>query len=155
MLIRRATRSDIDEIVDLWKEHMDFHSELYPLFTRSEKGHTEFAGFLAKQCIDPDWAVFVAVDEGTVVGYCLATIMAYPPVFRIRTFGFIQDMAVSRDFRRRGVGAELLEELCVWFRERGVGRVELQALIGNEVSQSFWRKQGFTPYINRFTKDIS
>lgn len=155
MLIRRATRSDIDEVVDLWKEHMDFHSGMYPLFARSERGHVEFAKFLTKQCTDPDWAVFVAVDDETVVGYCLATLMAYPPVFRIRAFGFIQDMAVSQDFRRRGVGAELLKELCVWFRKRGVRRIELQALIGNEISQSFWRKQGFAPYLNRFAKDIS
>jgi GNAT superfamily N-acetyltransferase len=155
MLVRRAKRSDIDGILEVWKEHMDFHSEIYPLFARAEDGHVRFAEFLSKHWNDPDWALFVADEEGAIVGYCLATILDYPPVFHIRNFGFIQDMAVSAEFRRRGIGTELLERLVVWFKEQGVRRVELQALIGNEVSQSFWSKRGFAQYLSRFARNIT
>jgi GNAT superfamily N-acetyltransferase len=153
MIIRPAKRNDIDGLLEVWKEHMDFHSERYPLFTRSAEGHIKFAEFLKKHWNDPDWAVFVA-EEGTIVGYCLATVMDYPPVFNVRKFGFIQDMAVTAAHRRRGIGTKLLERLEIWFKERGVRRIELQALIGNEVSQSFWRKRGYEPYLNRCARNL-
>ncbi len=155
MIVRRAKRSDIDGIVGVWKEHMDFHGDIYPLFARSADGHERFAEFLSEHWNDDDWGLFVADEEGRVVGYCLATILDYPPVFDLKSFGFIQDMAVSAEYRRRGIGTRLLERLVLWFKERGVRRIELQALIGNEVSQSFWRKRGFTPYLNRFARNMT
>ena len=155
MLIRSARRADIGPILDIWKEHMDFHSERYPFLVRSREGHIKFAQLLDKHWKDPDWAVFVAEEEGSVVGYCLATVMDYPPVFEVKRYGFIQDISVTGSCRRRGIGAKLLERTEVWFKERGVRRVELQALLANEVSQSFWRARGYAPYLSRFAKDIS
>jgi len=155
MLVRSAKRSDIDGILEVWKEHMDFHGDIYPIFARAEDGHVWCAEFLSTHWKDPDWALFVADEEGRIAGYCLATILEYPPIFHIRNFGFIQDMAVTSEFRRRGIGTQLLERLLVWFKERGVRRIELQALMENEISQSFWRKSGFAPYLSRLARDLT
>lgn len=42
MEIREAVPHDLLEVVDLWKELMDFHKELNPVFTRSTEGAEGF-----------------------------------------------------------------------------------------------------------------
>ena len=42
LTIRKAELSDLAQVVELWKELMDFHSELDPLFMCSEDGPGNF-----------------------------------------------------------------------------------------------------------------
>jgi ribosomal protein S18 acetylase RimI-like enzyme len=154
MLIRDAGPGDLDAILEIWKEHMDFHRERNEFFTRSADGHVRFAEFVLKNIDNPDWLVLVAADDKRVVGYSMATIMDYPPVFEIKKYGFIQDAAVSRAHRRRSIGTKLFEKMHTWFKERGVSRIELQALSNNEVSQAFWRKLGFMDYLHRLWRGV-
>jgi ribosomal protein S18 acetylase RimI-like enzyme len=154
MLIRNARPGDLDAILDIWREHMDFHRERNEFFTRSADGHVRFAEFVLKNMRNPDWLVLVAVSDEVVVGYAMAAIMDYPPVFEIKKYGFIQDAAVSRAYRRRGIGTKLFEGMRGWFGKRGVVRMELQALSNNEISQSFWRKMGFTDYLTRLWRGV-
>jgi ribosomal protein S18 acetylase RimI-like enzyme len=154
MLIRDARPGDLDAIVDIWKEHMDFHRERNEFFTRSADGHIRFAEFVMKNIENPHWLVLVAVVDKLVVAYSMATVMDYPPVFEIKKYGFIQDAAVTRAHRRRGIGTKLFERMQAWFKGRGVIRIELQALSNNEVSQAFWRKMGFMDYLQRMWRGV-
>ncbi|MGC1123129.1 MAG: hypothetical protein WBA22_18760 [Candidatus Methanofastidiosia archaeon] len=43
-----AEPQHIPEIVKIWKELMDFHERINPVFGRSEKGHTYYQDHLRK-----------------------------------------------------------------------------------------------------------
>jgi len=80
--------------------------------------------------LDRDCVHAVAYDDA---GKAIATARLLPD-------GQIGRMAVVKDWRRRGVGAELLEALIGEARKRGLGEVRLSAPVQ---ALEFYRSQGF------------
>lgn len=152
--VREATQADLSEIVELWKEFMDFHRQRDPFFTRARDGHRAFRNFVKENIENSDWLVSVAIEADRQVGYCMATVLEYPPVFETQRHGFIQDVAVTEIARRHGVASALFAHAESWLRKRGVRRIELNVAATNEVSQAFWRKMGFKDSIHRWAKDF-
>ncbi len=66
-----------------------------------------------------------------------------PPVFTPRKIGFINEVAVADEFRRRGIGTSLVNEAVAWFHSRGANSVELSVYAKNQVAKEFWHKLGF------------
>lgn len=145
--IRSATLEDTNAIVELWKEYMDFHAERERRFARSDDGHVRFGEYISGRIMDDASCVLVAEHEQNVVGYCLATLAKFPPVFAYREYGSISDLAVTARSRHQGIGQALVEAAFRWFAERGVRRIEVRVATSNEVSTAFWRKMGFVPYL--------
>jgi GNAT superfamily N-acetyltransferase len=59
---------------------------------------------------------------------------------------FIQWAYLEPEHRRHGLGRVLFEHLLAWARERGVERVELRYIEGNEAAEQFWHKTGFRTF---------
>ncbi len=156
--IRQARQADVSQILELWKELMDFHSARDGHFVRAEDGHERYGEFIA-ECIDDRQAcVWVAAPrrpESQLVAFCLAMIAEYPPVFVHCRYGMIYDLAVTAAHRRQGLGKALVDKVAAWFAERGIHRIEVQFTTTNEVSTAFWvQTAGFRPFLIRAYKDI-
>lgn len=160
MRIRRAAPEDRDAIVELWKEYMDFHAARDQHFARSAEGPQRFGDYLsgrivdAASCTHAASCVLVAEHNQEVVGYCLATIAKFPPVFASREYGSISDLAVAAKVRRQGIGQALVEAALRWFAERDVHRIEVRVATSNELSMAFWRKMGFAPYVEILHREL-
>lgn len=151
---RKATAEDVEAIADLWVEFIDFHKDFDWFFARAKDGRERFTEYVQENIDNPNWLILIALDDGEYVGYCMSAVMAFPPVFQTKYYGFIQDLAVTESHRRRGIGSRLLEETLRWFRIHGVSRIEVQVAATNPLSQSFWRRHGFTDYITRLARTI-
>ncbi len=145
--IRKATTKDVPAIVELWKELMDYHKKLDPLFTRSPAGHKRFAEFLTNHINNADSRVLIALHRTRPVGYCMATISKYPPVFEKQQYGELSDMAVTKKYRRRGIGKELIKAVRKWYAKKSINRIEARYSTANEVAAGFWAGAGFNPYL--------
>lgn len=85
---------------------------------------------------DPDlW--FLAVSRDEIIGVCLS--FAYPDT------GWVRQLAVAKDWRRKGVGAALLHHAFALFRERGYDRAGLTVDAENENALRFYRRVGLRP----------
>lgn len=155
LFIRKSTEDDIAAIVDLWKEFMDFHAARDRHFARSEDGHERFAEFISGRLESKISCVLVAEQNQDIVGYCLAMVAKYPPVFLCQEYGSISDLAVTAKCRREGVGEALVQGILAWFAERNIQRIEVRVAVSNEVSTSFWRKMGFEPYLEIMAGTLS
>jgi len=153
-VIRKASTYDVPQIVALWKELMDFHKERDRLFSRSVTGHEGFADFITGHILGETSNVFVAEAGKDVVGYCLALVEKYPPVLEIQEYGLVQDLAVTKTYRGRGVGERLCKEAQSWFSAKGIGRIEARVAKSNKLSTEFWAKMGFTPYLETVFMEI-
>jgi len=142
-VISQANESHVPQIVELWKELMDFHAERDPQFAPAEDGAVHFEKYLRDLLAKAEWRVFVALDGERVVGYLMAQVAKRPPVIKHRDFGFISDLAVAASHRRRAIGQKLLRAAIAWFSERGLRRVEAHVAARNEVARGFWAAQGF------------
>ena len=125
----------------------DFHRERDKHFTRSGIAHENYKKRIIESFTSKDFYILVAEVNKAIVGYCLASIAKYPPFFEVENYGTIFDLVVTRDYRKEGIGENLLQEAYNWFSKKGTKRVEVRVATSNEVANKFWRKMGFTPYM--------
>jgi ribosomal protein S18 acetylase RimI-like enzyme len=152
--IRPAFTGDLNAIGNLWKEFMDFHKSRDVHFSRSTDGHERFIEFISGHLSSDTSSVLIAERDGELVGYCLATLAKYPPVFEAQYYGAIFDLAVTERYRRNGIGEKLYEAVQGWLAEHEVHRIEVRVAISNEISKAFWKKMGFEPYVETAFKTI-
>lgn len=143
MDIRRAGQEDVPGLQRLWIEFMDHHSRLDPDYTRRDDAVTNWSTYLESKFDDESAAVFVAADEKRLLGYIGALVRAYPPVYTLQTYGYIEEIAVTRRFRRQGIGSGLWSAAERWLLSRGVERIKVAIDVANPESRGFFRSRGF------------
>ena len=75
---------------------------------------------------------FLAYQDDDCIGLSRGDILSSDPIFRLRTdnrCGYVDQMYVQPQYRRSGVGAELLSQCENWFRSQGIGHVLLHAAV--------------------------
>jgi len=94
--------------------------------------HEKHVEGIELDALDKDCLHAVAYDDsGSAIGTA-----------RLMPDGQIGRMAVVKDWRRRGVGGELLDALIAEARKRGLSEVRLSAPLQ---ALEFYRSQGFIP----------
>jgi len=152
--IQRATIRDIKEILPVWGQLADFHSALDPAFTPSPQWPREYGAYL-RTLISRDDAIAVVAREGLhVVGYAVGRVTTLPSFFEHRYRGSIHDVFVKLEYRRRGIGRQLVDEILRWLEDRGVTLVELTVAANNDAIP-FWERLGFRVYMHQMKKELS
>ncbi|GBG13655.1 GCN5 family acetyltransferase [Novimethylophilus kurashikiensis] len=90
------------------------------------------ARFLARN-LDTSW---VALHDNAMVG----SIMAGQDGWR----GYLYHVAVHPDWRRQGIGTQLVEKAVAAIQSRGIPRIHCLVKHDNADAQAFWLKHGFT-----------
>lgn len=143
MIIRYAKPSDIQSLVELWVEFMDFHVPFDPSYARSDDAVDNWVKYVKSKFNDDSCQLFVAETGGRVVGYVGAVVKEYPPVFEVLKYGFIEEIAVTRDFRQQGIGGQLAGAAEKWLRSKGVNQVDVKIDVANEASMALFQGRGF------------
>ena len=154
MQIRMATLADLDSIESLWREMMDFHVVLDDYFTLAPEADTNHREYMAGLIQDEAKRVFIAEDDGLLLGYLMAEVCNYPPIYVHKSYGHIGAISVTESARRRGVGRQLLEIALEWFREQKLQRVECGVAVENLVSQAFWKGLGFRDFVETHVLEL-
>jgi ribosomal protein S18 acetylase RimI-like enzyme len=152
MEIRQARPEDVPDLVELWLEFMDFHSVLDQDYVRSSDAIENWTKYITDKIADKGFRVFVAVDQESLVGQIVATLREYPPVFTIKRYGFIQEIAIHDGFRRQGIASLLYDAAEDWLIAAGVCRIQTNVDSQNEASRSFWKSAGFGPHTETMIK---
>ena len=87
----------------------------------------------------PDAAVYVADDDGDVVGRLSLARDPHPASRHVADLGLM----VAATHRRRGLGTALLEQAVRWSREVGVRKLELHVFPWNEPAIRLYETFGF------------
>ncbi len=155
MKLRKAVLSDINVVTELWKDMMLLHQNYDRYFSLGEKAEQAYQNY-AKENIQSGSKFFkVCLDENNeIVGYVLADIIEYPPIYPIKRFVEIIEMVVRKDQRRNGIGETMLKDVIDWAKENGITRVECKVAIENQISQGFWKKNGFRGYSESLVLEI-
>jgi ribosomal protein S18 acetylase RimI-like enzyme len=146
--VRPGTESEIDQIAELWRamyEHQRAHGMTLPLRDdAAEIWKRQLAGRLDS----PVSVVLVApAGDGSLLGFLTAQVKRLPPHFAAAKpkVGFMSELFVRADARRRNAGRSLFAAALAWFERADVGSIELHVLVGNPSAQRFWEQVGFVP----------
>ena len=127
--IREATIADADEIYILNRDEMGYE---FPVEQTKEK--------LIKLLSNSSDKIFVAVAENKVVGYVHANDydVIYAPHMKN-----IMGIAVSKDYKRNGIGVALLQFVENWAKQTGASGVRLVSGESRTGAHEFYRHCGY------------
>ncbi|HLC76773.1 MAG TPA: GNAT family N-acetyltransferase [archaeon] len=83
--------------------------------------------------------ILVAENEGIVIGY----VWGYIEKVAKLKIGKIQDLIVTKKYRRKGVAAALIQELLIFFRNKKCIISETLVNVKNETALKAFEKLGF------------
>ena len=153
--IVKAEEKHVADIGRLWWEFILFHQDIDPIWTPLEGSIPGFIeNHLRRFMKSEDGLVLVAGDKGNVIGYSLSEIQRISPGLKREKYGYIDEMAVTANYQRRGIGEKMLAEIMRWFQSNDIKRVELGTTTQNVVGNSFWQKQSFMIYMNTLYKNV-
>ncbi|MFB6076142.1 MAG: N-acetyltransferase family protein [Candidatus Aenigmatarchaeota archaeon] len=148
MEIRKATKDDVDEIVEkLWKPFMQHHQKIDEKFKTNEDAESIFKKYVIEGIEKEDFLILVA-KEGkdsykNLVGYLIASVTERAPVYIVKRVGMINDLFVKEDFRGRNLGEKLFKKAEEWLIEQNIKYIKIKVAVGNGLAQDFWNKKGF------------
>ena len=146
LIVRQARADDLDEILRLWVEMVDFHTaQDAALRMRTDPEALESMRTYLRTGLDnPDSRLFVAEISAVagLAGFLFAHIRVFSPLAVPPSGGFISDICVDDHLRRHGIGRELFLAAKDWFRERGQMILRLNVATASPISQAFWRSMG-------------
>ncbi|HEY4639730.1 MAG TPA: GNAT family N-acetyltransferase [Thermoanaerobaculia bacterium] len=155
--IRRAEGRDVDVLgrlgAMLMQTHYGFDSRRF-LAPREGSEHG-YAAFLGHMLDSPDDAIFVAEEDGEVVGYVYAGLEPLSWKELRGPAGFVHDVAVLEDARRSGIATELMNVAIDWLREKGAPRVLLWSAAPNVHAQALFHRLGFRDTMIEMTMELS
>jgi len=125
MQIRTMTIEDYPQVYDLW-----IHTPGMGLNTIDD-GRDGIEKYLRRN----PTTCFVAVDEGRIIGVILSG--------HDGRRGFIYHTAVLPNYRKKGVGRQLVDAAMQALEMEGIHKVALVAFAENAMGNAFWEKLGF------------
>ena len=141
MIYRKYERKDISAIRDILENDLGYNCELDKLNKRINE--------MLKR---GNYQIFVACDDDKVVGYigCVSYL-----AFELENEGMkIIALAVSKEYRRKGIGTELLKTAERWAKENNIEVILLNSGLPREDAHRFYESQGYFKKSYGFIKRI-
>ena len=136
--VRPARPGDADRLVELAREVGA--EEPGWLITAGEwRSPSDERRYLKAIRRHPDAAVFVAEDNGDVVGRLSVSRDAHPASGHVADLGLM----VARNHRRQGIGLALMQAAEEWARRAGVRKLELHVFPHNVAAIGLYEKLGY------------
>lgn len=155
MEIRKAKESDFDSLKERCLEVHSIHLQEHPDEFK-ELSTDDIRSYFCKAIADENQDFLVCCDEGKIVGYILTRVVDRQenPVQKARKYLFIDQIDVKHEYRRSGVGKLLIKSVRDIAKKRGLDLILLDVWNFNEDAVSFFRSQGFLPWIQRMGMSV-
>jgi RimJ/RimL family protein N-acetyltransferase len=138
VIIRRAEPADAQGLTDLG-DAVGSEPEGWLVSTNGWRSPTDERRYLRAIRRYPNAAVFVAEDDGDIVGRLSVARDQHPASRHVADLGLI----VAATHRRRGIGTALLDAALEWAQESGVRKLELHVFPWNEAAIALYERFGF------------
>lgn len=137
-VVREATASDASGLVALARA-VGAEPEGWLIADEAWRGAADERRYLKAIKRHPHAAVFVAENDGRIVGRLSVARDPHPASFHVADLGLM----VSASHRRRGIGRALLQRAVEWAAESRVHKLELHVFPYNEPAIALYESFGF------------
>lgn len=146
MIIERAKTEHIPGMLELLLQVGQVHHLGRPDLFRAGAQKYD-APALEKLIADPKCPIFIASEDGKVLGYAFCIFqqhIADPVLTDVLTL-YIDDLCVDENCRGQHVGRSLYDHVCAFAKESGCYNVTLNVWACNESAMGFYRACGLKP----------
>ena len=132
VLTRRAGRRDLEAILTLWRLLREHEHKLDSRFETNADAEAIAREHHEMILADPRSGMFVAEEQGEVLGYLHAQIETNPLGHLPPRHGEIVNLIVREDRRREGIARRLLDYAREWLDSQGVGEYRVDVPVNSE-----------------------
>ena len=147
--IEPVTLDQLPAVLPLWRESMAYHAGLVPFFQPAPDGEAAWERHVAVALAKGEGLLLAAWAADEPAGLILGQLQSFAPIFRPGKLGYVSDLYVQSEYRRRGLGRLLFLALRDWLADQGATALDLQVYTANQEAMAFWRKMGFESYAER------
>lgn len=149
--------SDLDRVRDCLIELQDSERMLDPRMPSGEEIASKYIPQMLERCVECQGTILVAEIDGDVAGY--ATVFTKVRSEELQEegieYGLVSDLVVTKSFRGRGLGRQLLEAAESYARARGVNWLRIGFLAGNQPAGDLYTSMGFSNLYVELEKDLT
>lgn len=143
--IRKATSQDYDELCVVMDQIDALHRDNAPHLFQKPTGPVRDRDYILGLLADENVGLFVAEQEGKLVGFVHVVIRDAPavPIFVPRRYAIIDSIAVREEYRGQGIGHALMAPAHDWAIAKGATSVELNVYEFNKHAIAFYQALGY------------
>ena len=135
-------------------ELQDFERGLEPTLPKGEEMADRSLAHMLRRCDESLGRVFVAEEDGTVVGFVGVLGRVVPEPDESQAYAYVSDLVVLPAYRRHGLGRALLERAAAFARGKGAKTLRVGVLARNEGAARLYRSLGFGDYTIQLNKPL-
>ena len=140
--IRSCVAGDFDEVIlllrQLWADKSVDPLTLRPIFDRA--------------LVSSSKTYLVATDENRVIGF--GSLNLKDDLWPDGRVAYLDQLVVDTEYRKKGVGEQLLERLVSTAQQKNCCCIELTSAFYRNESHQFYEKRGFARRAFIFTKEL-
>ncbi len=149
--VRKATKKDIPQLVELWKKFIKHHQRLSPktrfYMSMVKNADRKWVRYVkAKKLGKRNAMMFVAVKGKKLIGYATGNLEKNKPVYKLKSYGVFGSFFVVPEQRGKGVGNLLRHAVFEWFKSKKLKHVEIVVMVGNKKTKKIYEHWGFKDY---------
>lgn len=146
--VRRARLEDAESVAALAQSVQALHAATLPTVFRPAGPDVFPPAAMRASLARSDHLLYVAVDNGSVIGYVQAEVQHEPETALKHSaeLVYIRQMGVAAAYQRQGVGRQLLDAARCEAADRGLTTIVLTVYAANEAAREFYLGYGFAPY---------
>ncbi len=158
--VRQYEERDRDTVIACWNDEQNYlvDVDLFHTRQRVEKDAPEYTDLQLAELKHRKGAILVAEDGGKIVGIVLGYVAPHDAEDKLHQIpaspAMVQDLYVVPEYRSKGIGAMLMNEIEKFFKAEGCDQLTLEALVSNERSLTFYEKLGYGKRYVTFFKKI-
>ena len=145
MKIRNGTTKDVSEITKLL-------GELGRPQPKNKLERTKFQKLIHQYLSDDDKQILLAEDDSKTVG--MASMVFLPRLNQSKPELWIPDLVVSKEYRHKGIGKELIKACVRIAKTKSCSRIRLESGNKRKDTHEFYKKTGFEQYALTFRKPV-
>jgi ribosomal protein S18 acetylase RimI-like enzyme len=154
--IREAKERDYAALCAIIDQVDRIHQNALPARFKNSGGPSRELEYVVNAIRSSEVGLFVAQKNGYLVGLVHVVIRTVHdiPILVPRRYAVVENLAVTEEHRRGGIGLALMERAEEWARAKGATSVELNVYAFNRVAQRFYRQLGYEILSHRMTKPL-
>jgi ribosomal protein S18 acetylase RimI-like enzyme len=153
--IRNAGEKDIDSLFNLVLENLEYHRQKFKLPLKSLKKLKSIELKDLKQDIkDKNTMILLCESNSKLIGYIHLSIEGKSKYLNINKRGTIEDLYISKEYRKQGLGKRLVKEAINLFNKKNVNIIEVFVNADNKKALEFYKKFKFNDNLIKLSKKL-
>ena len=154
MVIRKAKKNDIDEIIKLADQLRKTEACLDKNLKSDSYLSDDYKERQLKYISSRKKIYLVLELDGKLVGYVNGYVVENTDIYYKGQIAYLDCLCVDKSVRKQGLGKKLIDEFTKVVKKKGVKYIKLNAFENNIPAVNLYKKEGFEEYSIYYMKKI-